>query len=163
MRLAMDWSLSCQVRGAESSTERKKGVLIGEGADVVGGAGDAGCSGDAAEAEDGGALDVGGEGHAVDEARIDGGAGDAGDGGEEDGGDVGWGEFDAGEGVADGLFAELEGGDDPGVVGGAEAGEVFVDVEGEDEVSEVDSAVDEKTINEARLFESVLPARGEGF
>ena len=75
--------------GAELDGEQER-ELIGEGADVVGGAGDAGGSGDAAEAEDGRALDGGGEGHAVDEAGVDGGAGDAGDRGEEDGGDVGW-------------------------------------------------------------------------
>ncbi len=158
----MDWSLSCQVR-EQSSTERSRAYLVGEGADVVGGAGDAGGSGDAAEAEDGGALDAGGEGHAVDEARVDGGAGDAGDGGEEDGGDVSGGEADAGEGGVDGFFAEFDGGDDPGVVGGAEAGEVLVDVEGEDEIAEVNTAVDEEPVDEARLFHSVLPAGRECF
>ncbi len=154
----MDWSSSCQVR-EQSSTERSRAYLIGEGADVVGGAGDAGGSGDAAEAEDGRALDVDGEGHAVDEAGVDGGAGDAGDGGEEDGGDVVGAEADAVEGAADGLLAELDGGDDPGVVGGAEAGEGLVDVEGEDEVAELDAAVDEETVDEPGLFHPVLPAR----
>ena len=148
--------------GAELDGEKER-VLVGEGADVVGGAGDAGGSGDAAEAEDGGALDAGGEGHEVDEAGVDGGAGDAGDGGEEDGGDVGRGEADAGEGGGDGLFAELDGGDDPGVVGGAEAGEVLVDIEGEDEIAEVDAAVDEEAVDETGLFHSVLPARRECF
>ena len=148
--------------GAELDGEKKR-VLVGEGADVVGGAGDAGGSGDAAEAEDGCALDAGGEGHAVDEAGVDGGAGDAGDGGEEDGGDVGGGEADAGEGAVDGLFTEVDGGDDPGVVGGTEAGEVLVHVKREDEVAELDPAVDEETIDEPRLLQSVLPTRREGF
>ena len=63
--------------------------------------------------------------------------------------------------VVDGFFAKLDGGDDPCVVGGAEAGEVLVDVEGEDEIAEVDSAVDEETIDEPGLFHPVLPARCE--
>ncbi len=88
--------------GAELDGEQE-GVLVGEGADVVGGTGDAGGSGDAAEAEDGRALDVDGEGHPVDEAGIDGGAGDTGDRGEEDGGDVGGGEAYAFEGCGDGI------------------------------------------------------------
>src|SRR5258708_3057158 len=133
--------------GAELDREKER-VLVGEGADVVGGAGDAGGSCDAAEAEDGRALDGGGEGHEVDEAGVDGGAGDAGDGGEEDGGDVSGREADAGEGAGDGLLAEVDGGDDPCVVGGAEAGEVLVDMEGEDEIAEADAAVDEETVDE---------------
>src|ERR1700688_2976434 len=64
--------------GTEFDGEEQR-VLVGEGADVVGGAGDAGGSGDATEAEDGGALDGGGEGHQVDEAGVDRRAGDAGD------------------------------------------------------------------------------------
>ena len=148
--------------GAELDGE-EQGVLVGKGADVVGGAGDACCSGDAAEAEDGRALDVGGEGHAVDEASVDGGAGDAGDRGEEDGGDVRCGEADAIERDGDGLLAEVEGGGDPGVIGGAEAGEGLVDVEREDEVAEVDTAVDEEAVDETRLLHPVLPAGGERF
>src|ERR1700733_8284716 len=120
--------------GAELDGE-EQGVLLGEGADVVGGAGDACGTGDAAQAEDGGALDAGGEGHEVDEAGVDGGAGDAGDRGEEDGRDVGGSEADAVEGGGDGLLAELDGGYDPGVVGGAEAGEVLVDIERKDEIA----------------------------
>src|SRR5882757_8696039 len=148
--------------GTELDGEKER-VLVGEGADVVGGAGDAGCSGDAAQAEDGCALDGGGEGHQVDEAGIDGGACDAGDRGEEDGGDVFGAEVDASQGIADGLLAELDGGDDPCVVGGAEAGEVLVDVEGEDEIAEVDTAVDEEAVDETWLFHPVLPACRECF
>src|SRR5882757_6813472 len=70
--------------GTEFDGEKKR-VLVGEGANVVGGTRDAGCSGDATEAEDGSAFDRGRERHEVDEAGIDGGTGDAGDGGEEDG------------------------------------------------------------------------------
>jgi hypothetical protein len=60
-------------------------------------------------------------------------------------------------------LAELDGGDDPGVVGGAEAGEVLVDMEGEDEIAKVDTAVDEETVDETWLFHPVLPACRECF
>ena len=147
--------------GAEFDGE-EEGYLFGEGLDVVGGACDSGGSGDAAEAEDGGALDVDGEGHAVDEAGVDGGAGDSGDGGEEDGRDVGC--RDAGfiEGAGDGEFAELDGGFDPGVVIGAEAFEGGVYVEGEDEVAEFDSAVGVEAGEEAGFGEFIAPAFYEG-
>ncbi len=140
----------------------QQGDLVGEGLDVVGGAGDAGGTGDAAEAEDRGALDVGGKGQAVDEAGVDGGAGDAGDGGEEDGGDVAGGEAERLEGALDGRLAELDGGLDPGVVGLAEAHQGGVGVEGKDEEAEIDAAVGEEAADQARLFELVRPALGEG-
>jgi len=60
---------------------------------------------------------------------------------------------DAGQGIADGLLAELDGGDDPCVVGGAEAGEALVDVERKDEMAKVDAAVDER-----RLMSRALPS-----
>ena len=148
--------------GAEFDGEEQS-VLVGEGADVVRGAGDAGGSGDAAKAEDGSALHAGGEGHEVDEAGVDGRAGDAGDRGEEDGGDVRRGEPNPIEGGGDGFFAELDGGYDPGVVGGTEAGEILVDAEGEDEIAKFDTAVDEETVDKPGLFHSVLPARRECF
>ncbi len=147
--------------GAEFDRE-EQGDLFGEGADVVGGAGDAGGSGDAAQAEDGRALDVDGEWQAVDEAGVDGGAGDAGDGGEEDGGDVRGGDSGAREGAGDGGFAEFDGGGDPGGVGLAEADQGGVGVQGQDEVAEFDAAVGVEAGDQARLFELVLPALGEG-
>jgi hypothetical protein len=147
-------------KGGEFDRE-EEGVLVGEGADIVGGAGNAGRTSDAAEAQDGGALDAGGEGHQVNEAGVDRGAGDAGNGGEEDGGDVRGGEADAVESGGDGLLAEFDGGLDPGIVGGAEAGEVLVDVEGEDEVAELDAAVGVEAVEEAGLFHPVLPAISE--
>ena len=67
---------------------KQDGDVVGVGADVVGGARDAGGSGDTAEAEDGVAADVRRERHAIDEARIDGGAGDRRYGDEEDGGEL---------------------------------------------------------------------------
>jgi len=60
-------------------------------------------------------------------------------------------------------LAELDGGDDPCVVGGAEAGEALVDVERKDEMAKVDAAVDEETVDEPGLFHPVLPARRECF
>jgi hypothetical protein len=65
------------------------------------------------------------------------------------------------ESGGDGLLAEFDGGLDPGVVGGAEAGEVLVDVEGEDEVAELDAAVGVEAVEEAGLFHPVLPAISE--
>ena len=59
------------------------------------------------------------------------------------------------------CLAEFDGGFDPGIVGGAEAGEVLVDVEGEDEVAELDAAVGVEAVEEARLFHPVLPAVAE--
>src|SRR5215471_3110282 len=70
--------------GAELNGE-KDGVLVGEGPEIVHGARDASGTGNAAETEDGCALDVLGEAHQVNEAGIDAGASDASDGGEEDG------------------------------------------------------------------------------
>ena len=146
--------------GAELDGEEQS-YLFGEGADVVGGAGDAGGSGDAAETEDGRALDVSGKGQAVDEAGVDGGAGDAGDGGEEDGGDVGCGDAGALEGADDGALGEREGGGDPGVVGGAEAYEGGVGLEREDCVAEFDATVGVNAGEEAWFGELVLPAVDE--
>ena len=136
---------------AELDGEQER-ELVGEGADVVGGACDACGSGDAAEAEDGCALDGGRERHPIDEAGVDGGAGDAGDRGEEDGGDVCGGEADAVEGGGDGLLAEFDGGFDPGVVVGSEAGEILVDVEGKDEVAELDAAVGVEAVEKTGFF-----------
>src|SRR5260370_177271 len=65
-------------KGAEFDRE-EEGVLVGEGADIVGGAGNAGGSSDAAEAEGGGALDAGGEGHQVNGAGCECGGGGGGD------------------------------------------------------------------------------------
>ena len=162
MRLATDWSSSCQVR-EQSSTGEEEDDLVGVGAEVVRGAGDAGGSGDAAEAEDGGALDVGREGEPVDEAGVDGGGSDAGDGGEEDGGNVGGGDAERGHGLEDGLLAEVDGGGDPLVVVGFEALEGGVVLEGVDEVAGVDTAVGVESGEEARLGELVAPAGYEGF
>ena len=147
--------------GAELNGE-KEGVLIGEGADVIGGTGDARGSGDTAKAEDGGALDVYGERHPVDEAGVDGGAGDAGDRGEEDGGDVGGGEAYAFEGCGNALLAEINGGFDPGVVGLGEGVQGGVGLEGEDNVAELDAAVGVEAVEETGLLHFVLPAVAEG-
>jgi hypothetical protein len=77
--------------GERAELDREKqSVLVGKGADVVGGAGDSCSSGDTAQAEDGRALDVDREGQPVDQARVYGGAGDSGDRGEEDSRDVFW-------------------------------------------------------------------------
>ena len=110
-------------KGAEFDREQKR-VLFGEGAHIVGGAGDAGGSGDTAEAEDGGALDVCGEAHEVDETGVDAGAGDAGDGGEEDGGDIRLGRVRRGrERSGWPCSPSSSGALDPGIVGWAKAGE----------------------------------------
>ena len=161
MRLAMDWSSSCQVREAEFDG-KKQGYLFGEGFDVVGGARDSGGSGDAAEAEDGGAFDGDGEREAVDEAGIDGGAGNAGDGGEEDGGDVGGGDAGALEGSIDCGFADFDGGFDPGGVGLAEADQGGVVLERKDGVAEFDPAVGVEAGEKTGLGELMPPALGEG-
>ena len=125
--------------------------LLGMAGQIVAGARDAGGSGDAAKAEDGGALDVRGERHLVDQAGVDGGGRDAGDRGEEDGGDVGRGEAEGLEGAGDGGLAEFDGGGNPLVVGLLEADEFGVAFERQDGVAGVDAAVGVETGEEPWL------------
>lgn len=148
--------------GAELDRE-EEGDLFGEGADVVRRAGDAGGTGDAAEAKDGGALDMRGERHPVDEAGVDGGRGNAGDGGEENGGDVCGGEAEGGEGAGDGCLAKRDGGSDPLIVGLLEAVELWVALDGENKVAGVDAAVCMEAGEQTGFGELVAPAVDESF
>ncbi len=115
--------------------------MLGEGAEVVAGAGDAGGSGDAAEAEDRGALDVRRERHPVYQAGVDGGRSDAGDRSEEDGRDIRGGEAQRGERAGDGLFAQINRGGNPLVVGLLKADEFGLSIQRKYGVTEVDAAV----------------------
>jgi hypothetical protein len=136
----------------------QKGDLFGEGADVIGSAGDSGGSGDTAETEDGGALDVDRKGKTVNEAGVDGRAGDSGNGGEEDGGDVLRTYSSTIEGPADSLLAEIDCMGYPGVVGLLEGVESGVVLKREDDVAELDATVGMETGEQAGLFHFVGPA-----
>ncbi len=142
--------------GTEFDGEQK-GDVFGEGANVVRSARDSGGSGDAAEAEDGSALDVYRERKAVDEAGVDGGAGDSGDGGEEDGVDVLGTDTGVIESTADGLLAEINGMSDPGVVCFSKGVECGVVLEGKDDVAEVDTTVGVEASEQAGLLHLVGP------
>src|SRR6202034_2638786 len=95
--------------GAELHS-KENGDLVRVGADVVGSAGEAGGSGNAAESQDRIAADVTREMHAVDEARVDGGARNAGDADEEDGIELIGAEAGEFESAIDGALAEVDGG-----------------------------------------------------
>ena len=135
------------VERAEFDGEQES-VLVRIGADVVDGAGDSGNSGGAAEAEDGRALDVAREAHAIDEACVDAGAGDAGMRVEEDSGDVGWLEAGIPERDADGLFPELDCMFDPEIVVRTKAGQGAEFFKREADVAEVDATVGVKAIHD---------------
>ncbi len=137
--------------------------MIGEGADVVGGARDAGGSGDASEAEDGRALDIDGKGKPVDQAGINGWAGDAGYRGEEDRGDLLGADACMVECPTDGLLSEIDGGLDPGVVGLAEGIERRILLKREYDVAEFDATVCKESGKQAGLLHLVFPATAKGF
>ena len=61
------------------------------------------------------------------------------------------------------MLTKLDGSLDPGVVGRAEAGEIFVYIQGEDEIAEFDATVSVEPIKNAGLFQLVLPAIFECF
>jgi len=153
-------------KGAEFNGE-KDGVLVGEGAEIIHGAGDTCGTGDAAEAEDGCALYVLGEAHQVDETGIDAGAGDAGDGGEEDRRDVSGSETCLAQGVADGTLTKLHGALDPEIIGGAKAREGAQSLEGKHDVAIIHSTIRMQTIHNSwsrkiilhTLFESLCDDR----
>ena len=147
----------------ELDREQKR-TLVGEGAEVVRGARDAGGPGDAAQPEDGRPLDVRGERHQVDEAGVDGRRSDAGDGGEEDSRDVCGGEAERREGALDSLLAEGDSGLDPEIVGLLEAAaQLGILLDGQDKVAGVDAAISVQTGQNARLRHLVAPALDQRF
>ena len=148
-------------KGAELNGEQD-GDLIGVRADVVGGTREARGTGDAPEAKDGVAADVRGEGHTIDEARIDGGAGDAGDGDEEDGSKLVGMKAGLFQGALDGALAQVKGSIDPDVIGFAEGVEGEVIGQRAREITAVDAGAEVETLNDGGEFGIGAPVRKKG-
>ena len=146
---------------------QERGGLIRITADIIGGAGDAGGTRDTAEAEDGNALDIGRETHAIDEAGIEGRSRDAGNGSDKDGAQVARLDSGAHKRAAQSLLADFETDFDPYVIRFAPRLHVLVKLDGTRQEPTVHLHAFVETIQNVRIGQAitkvVLQRRGQDF
>ena len=131
--------------------------MLGIGQHVIGGARNAGRAGHASQAEDGHALDVHRQAHAVHQPRINGRAGNAGDGNEEERAQILGGKSRARQRAAERLLPEVLRHFDPMIVGRAPAREPVIFFDRQSQVPRLDAHASLQALQEHRVIHLGAP------